>query len=347
MKKKIVIISTVVIVLIALVMLTILGFKTYDHIRYNDFYDVANREFYIPGLMDGFVPQGFDYVEEEKVFIACGYMNDDEEASRVYVISEDGDEFHYVELVDVNGDPYTGHTGGIAYYEEYAYITGATGIDVFELSEILKPGKDSRAFCRGSISTEAYDIDPAFCFVYDGELYTGEFQDEGDYQTDKKHHDPAKTGDTNKALMVSFGLSSYYNEADEGRGRFYVEPLPSAMYSIPSRVQGVCVADGKMFLSTSWGLDPSNIYVYDLEKVMGAVNSTYAKNTYGVTIPLYFVNSLAHIDTIEAPPMAEEIVFHDGKLWIFNESGSNKYIFGKFTTGNYLYSYNYPQPVEE
>ena len=70
MKKKIAIIAGIVfVVLLVLAMLVVLGFKLYDHIKYNDFYDVAEREYYIPGLMEGYVPQGFDYMEEEKVFL--------------------------------------------------------------------------------------------------------------------------------------------------------------------------------------------------------------------------------------------------------------------------------------
>ena len=36
--------------------------------------------------------------------------------------------------------------------------------------------------------------------------------------------------------------------------------------------------------------------------------------------------------------MSEEIVLIDGKLYQANESASNKYVFGKFTGGKYLYS---------
>ena len=41
---------------------------------------------------------------------------------------------------------------------------------------------------------------------------------------------------------------------------------------------------------------------------------------------------------IKTPPMSEEIVLIDGKLYQANESASNKYVFGKFTGGKYLYS---------
>ena len=65
-------------------------------------------------------------------------------------------------------------------------------------------------------------------------------------------------------------------------------------------------------------------------------------------VPLYYEDSasLVESDTVEAPPMSEEIVYLDGKIWIMNESACNKYIFGKLTTGNYLYSVEYPKKAK-
>ena len=74
MKKKIIILSTVLVILAAIIVIALLCFKLVDAINYSSFYDIAEDEFYIPGLMDGFVPQGFEYMEEEKVFLLCGYF---------------------------------------------------------------------------------------------------------------------------------------------------------------------------------------------------------------------------------------------------------------------------------
>ena len=42
--------------------------------------------------------------------------------------------------------------------------------------------------------------------------------------------------------------------------------------------------------------------------------------------------------TFDAAPMAEEIVFVNGKLLIMSESASMKYIFGNFTGGRWCYA---------
>ncbi len=383
MKKKIAIIAGIVfVVLLVLAMLAVLGFKLYDHIKYNDFYDVAEREYYIPGLMEGYVPQGFDYMEEEKVFLSCGYMSNDK-ASRVYVISEDGDEFYYTELMAKNGREYTGHTGGVAYYGEYLYITGSDGVDVFYLSDILDKSIPKAAHI-GTILTcdvecedcdagncdehvgfgKGIGINPAYCFIYDGELFVGSFHKDGDYNTPEKHHITTGAGDENKAMMVSFALgtgkfSKYGIYGEFSDKTVDILPTPVAAYSMPSFVQGVCVASyetlvenkmttaQRMVLSTSWGLTTSRLSFYDLKKVRGTT-SDYISKEYGMDVPLYYVDSasLVESDTVEAPPMSEEIVYLDGKIWIMNESACNKYIFGKLTTGNYLYSVEYPKKAK-
>ena len=150
MKKALKIVGIVLVSLVILAMLVVLGFKAYDGIKYHSFYKVANPEFYIPGLDENFVPQGFDYIEEEKVFVACGYMSDGE-ASRVYIIDKYGD-YYYTDLREKSGADYTGHTGGVAYHQNNLYITGDDGVDVFSLSDVLdKTIKYS--YCKGEINT--------------------------------------------------------------------------------------------------------------------------------------------------------------------------------------------------
>lgn len=353
MKKKIIIISTVLVILAVVLALALLCFKLVDAISYSSFYDIAEDEFYIPDLMDGFVPQGFEYMEREKLFLACGYMSDDDEASRVYVIDEDG-EYYYTELTNSYlKDNYTGHTGGIAYCGEYAYITGSDGIDVFSLTDILDENVE-RTPILGTIDTKKYNVDPAFCTVYENQLFVGNFYDGEEYKTHENHKLTIEGRDENNAVLLSFSLLSSYRDTN-----YYVAPQPNAVYSIPNKVQGVCIipsqtdANGKtvesakIVLSTSYGFNASNLYVHDFDKI---TESTYpeANKMVGVNnIPLYVIDTKTLVDTIEAPPMSEEIVYLDSKIWIMNESASNKYVFGKFTTGNYLYSLEYPLPVED
>ncbi len=352
MKKKIVIISTALIILGALTLIAILCFKLVDYIKYSDFYDSATKEFYIPDLMDGFVPQGLDYIEDRRVFLACGHMNDEDEASRIYVIDDDGEEYYYTELRNTDmGTVYNDHSGGIAHYRDYVYIAGTDGIDVFSLNDVLDKNI-SYAPKLDTIKTSQYGIDPAYCFVYGDELFVGNFRkDDNDAPANHYHQESG-----NKAVMIAFTLGEIYRESN-----YCVASDPCAVYSMPSYVQGVCLAaydaieNGKsvektsFVLSTSWGLNTSKLYVHDLEKVVeNTSKNSMSQSMIGVEdLPVYVLTAGTLVDTVEAPPMSEEIIYLDGKLWIMNESASNKYIFGKFTSGNYLFSIQYPLPIED
>jgi hypothetical protein len=340
----------VLVILAAIIVIALLCFKLVNAINYSSFYDIAEDEFYIPGLMDGFVPQGFEYMEEEKVFLVCGYMSNGEDASRVYVIDEDGDHFYYTELtMSYTKTKYTGHTGGVAYYSDFLYISGSDGIDVFSLKDVMDESVASTPIL-GTVDTTAYNLDPAFCTVYEDQLFVGNFYDGEDYKAHENHKLKVEGRDENNAILLSFSLLSAYKDSE----RYGIAPQPNALYSIPDKAQGVCIipevrnANGevtqsaKLAISTSFGISSSNILFHDFEKITENTYSS-AKDMIGVeNVPLYVVDSKTLVDTVEAPPMSEEIVYHDGKIWIMNESASNKYIFGKFTTGNYLYSFEYP-----
>jgi hypothetical protein len=94
--------------------------------------------------------------------------------------------------------------------------------------------------------------------------------------------------------------------------------------------------DGRIILSTSYGFAKSHLYVYELSKAE-ASSSTFTVN--GVTVPLYYLDSACLTETVEAPPMSEEIIYKDGQVYVMTESACMKYVFGKLTTGNYVYGY--------
>ena len=60
-----------------------------------------------------------------------------------------------------------------------------------------------------------------------------------------------------------------------------------------------------------------------------AMNSPYMFFVDGRSVPLFFLDSTNLVSDIEAPPMTEGIEFHDGRIWVSEESASNKYLFGK------------------
>ncbi len=336
MSKPIKIILYILLSLVLVVLLVLAGVKIIDGFKYSSFYKIADREFRTPGVADNFVPQGFEYNSEKDVFLSCGYMSDGS-PSRVYVIDRKGKSY-YTELVREDGSNYTGHAGGVTYYDNFLYVADFGGVDVFSLEDVLN--KDTAtAKAIGTIQT--FDMVPAFVYSYSingtrRQLLVGSFYEPVAYPTPEQYQITTPAGDKNFGTMFAF---NYSPNAPLGIS----SPLPMAMYTLPSRVQGITIVGGaQIVLSTSYGLSPSQLYVHDLSKVLQNPEYDKAVKILGVNIPLYHIDSSNLLETITAPPMSEELVYLDGKVWVMNESACNKYIFGKFTTGRYVYSFEYP-----
>ena len=318
-------------VLVGIVLLLLVGIKVGEKLRYLSFYQNAEKEFSMPGVSDDLVQQGMEYVVEEKVFLICGYMSDDT-ASRVYVVSETGEVQSITKLQNEDGSEYTGHTGGIEYYGNCVYITEGTGekgydggLDVFPLDKILSGEESVRKIGR----VKTYN-NPAYCHIYKGHMFVGEFYREVDYETLDSHRMKTPAGDDNAALITVFKL-------DESP--LHISGAPIAGITTTGAVQGMyTLGDKQIVLSTSWGLTTSHLYFYDMEKI---TCFDEPRTIDGNTFPIYHLDRASLVKDVEAPPMAEEIVYKDGKIFILCESACNKYIYGKFMSGNDLYSYRY------
>ena len=311
----------------------VFAFVAVDRVRFHAFYKRAESTFAVPGIHSGYVPQGFDYDQEQGVFLATGYMSD-KTASRVYVLDGKGGEY-YTSLLDVDGSAYVGHTGGIVHNGDYVYITGKSGLDVFPYRDILD-GKPTVAKC-GEIRSY---LDPAYCYIADGYLLTGSFYRVGNYETADYERMTTPNGEQNLAMMTVFKL-------DES-AEFGVNPDPCAVISTRGLAQGMCItASGKIVLSTSYALAASKLYVYDSAKLQVEDGYTFAGETKdGVAfsfdgVKRVFLDGARHVDTIKAPCMSEELVYLNGKIYIMNESACNLYIFGKLTSGRKIYAYPY------
>ena len=329
-------------VFLVIILVAVLGFKLFDYIRAFEFYNNAEVAFKTPGVNNSdFVPQGMDYVENDKVFIFTGYMSDST-ASRVYVRHEDGT-LTYTQLVYNDGRAYNEHTGGIECYGDYIFITDTTGIFLFSYADVLAGKKTTPVIYEAPLH-----VDPAHCFIYskDGKDYllVGSFYYANNYETPLHERITTPGGETNPSVILIYPLNPDATQASE-----VVAEEPIAAISTPQKVQGLCFTDdGRMVLSTSWGFTSSEILFYDEEKIESTkvenyqfVGETKKGKKFDITVDLYFADSTTYADKIVAPPMSEELVYLDGKIYIFNESACNKYIFGKLTTGFGTYALRY------
>ena len=274
---------------------------------YSEYYSINENVCKNPGLNDGFVCQGVAANEANNVFIVSGYMKD-HSASRLY-ITDKNNESYFVSLSS-NGKAFKGHAGGVATTGDNIYLASGDTIYTFSLSEVLNSE-------NGAIIDigEGIEVNNQASFVYTDEthLYVGEFHDGENYITEH----PYQTNDGKYYAIIS---------------RYPLNDLttPNKIYSIRNKVQGACFTpDGKVVLSTSYGLTSSVFYVYN---EADAVDS-------GQTLdgaPVYYLNNC--INEIKGPAMSEDLDYYDGKVITLFESACNKYIFGKFFFANKIVS---------
>ena len=289
---------------LALAILVVLGLNVAKFVLYNEYYSAKTNICKNPGLNDGFVCQGIAASEENGVILVSGYMKDDS-ASRIYVTTLENDSYH-VQLQKDGGD-FTGHAGGIATTNGTVYIASENTVYTVPLHDVLS-AKDGDVIDIGAgvgVNNEA-----SFIYTDDTYVYVGEFHDGGKYNV-KGHENETAEG-------THYAICSVYDPADL--------TTPVKIYSIRNKVQGICFTpDGKVVMSTSYGLADSVYYVYNLAEATDS-----GKTMDGA--PLYYLDHLTK--EVKGPAMSEGLDYYNGQVITMSESASTKYIFGKLFGAN-------------
>ncbi len=293
---------------IAIVFLAWLGLNVFKHIHYKDYFSVLDKVAKNPGLSDDFVPQGITSYDD--FFVTVGYMSTDEN-SRIYIVDKISGKTKYFSLVS-EGEGFTGHTGGLQYINGFFYLANE-GNALYKFPAEVIYEEESNIEIGSPIKM---NNNTSFVFAKDDYLYVGEFHKEVNYPCDN---------------VISFGkkthnaIVSKYDITDLTK--------PVAIYSIPEMIQGFCIKDdGTIILSSSWGLNSSNFYIYSPEKV-AKTDIIYDD------VPVFFLTEPSKI--VKAPAMSEDldiVNLSDGseKVVTMFESASNKYLYGKFFFANYI-----------
>ena len=282
--------------------------------NYKDFYSVASKGAAIPGLDTKLSPQGLCVLPENDkgyTFAMSGYISG--EPSRVYLMNENDigktGEDTFVTFTD-NGTAVKTHFGGVACTENYLLVASGKKIIRAALSDVYAAKNGGAVEIYDSFET---GLSNAFCYVYGGELYAGEFYRPGNYETDTSHH-IAVGGGMNHAFVYVFPI----DEAAEGG---VAQKTPTKVLSVCDQVQGVVVTDDMILLSTSYGLPDSKLR-FCANPMKGEADSEV--DLGGVKVPLYILDADKK-GTFTMPCMSEEMCLKDGKLYILFESMSGKY----------------------
>ena len=309
------------------VVVAILLFNLFLNIKLFEFYSTSVSIGDVPGLNDGGVQQGLDYVADKDTLLASCYMTD-KSASRIYV-TKDG-KTSFTALKNEDGSDYTGHVGGICHNGNYFYVGKSGGLKVFKLDDILGGGEAKAIGDVDLVNTASW------CTVYDGVVYAGTFSDVTTpaYAPAPEFiiENPKVSGEANCSIISAYKLS------DGDDATFGIDnSKPINIFSIIGCVQGgVFNKDGNLILSTSYGIALSGFHFYDMKKA--SENKLTYTHSDGQTYEMIFLGTDSLTKKLEGPPMAEELVIINDKLYVMNESASAKYIFGNLIGGRELYA---------
>ncbi|MBQ1198530.1 MAG: hypothetical protein IIX47_08025 [Spirochaetaceae bacterium] len=296
-----------------LVFLIWAGLNIFKNFYYNEYFSAIEKIAKNPGLSDNFMPQGITCVDN--YYATSGYMLSDE-CSRLYLVDKETGETKYFSLVS-EGKKFTGHTGGLQYKNGFFYLANE-GNSLYKFPVELIYEEENQIEIGSPIKM---NNNTSFVFSRDNFLYVGEFCKDGNYPCDNVI---TYEGKKHRAIVSKYELSDLTK--------------PVAIYSIPDLVQGFCIKkDGTIILSRSWGLNPSEFYLYEPSNII-KTGTTYD------CAEVYFLAEPNKV--LKAPSMSEDldvVLLPDGSESFITmyESACNKYIFGKFFFADYIAKINF------
>ena len=279
---------------------------------------LQKREFVIPGLAGGFIPQGIAFHEADGTFYVTGYYPNSKKASPIFIIDRNsGTLIQKIQMADRNGSPFTGHAGGIHVQDGKVLVAGSTDacLYVWDVNAIRSAAFDAALPYTSVIPLKAGADYMRVSFVSadrQGLIYVGEYHRAPAFPTYSGHRCRTAFGEQN-ALLLGFSLQN---------GSTVLQKA----FSIPDHIQGVCFNEHFLYLSQSNGYGTSRILVYPAE-----LASSGTLNILGRSVPLYVLDESSLLKTVPIPRMAEEIEFVDKRIYIMCEAASNRFRIGKFT----------------
>lgn len=286
---------------------------------YSDFLKMARKKFIIPGLYESFVPQGITFCEEKRSFMISGYS---EGGGAAYIISVDNTSGRIngeYKIIKTDGSEFTGHSGGIASYGEYVYISDGNFLYYIPSDEFIR-GKKT-AVIKGEIRLPSA---ASYISTYGGYIWAGNFY----HKTFAKNYDAAAVDKYNK-LYRTVIVAYRFDAAYEGGIRTDTDGIedtavPFAAMCGPSEVQGVAfLKNGEVHISTSYGrnsVSMQRLYEYPLKRRCDSMIKIGTRD-----VPVWFLNNDSLKSAVSSFPMSEGVVCRDGKVYIVFESGAKKY----------------------
>lgn len=277
--------------------------------NYREFAASGELSVVIPGLNEGFVPQGLTYLPGEDSFVFAGYRTDKGPSALIQVDRASGRIVRQVTLRYKNGSVYNGHAGGICATETQLYISNDGHLYRIPLTDFLALGE--KADCRFAEELPVPGR-ASYCSYADGYVWCGEFEYGKSYPTDASH--VTKTADgTVRAWLCGW-------KAESG----LVSGTPDVILATGEKIQGMTMLNGSIYLSRSYGRKSTSSIIRYRNVLDDEPNSHVEVD--GRQVPLWCLDSTAWTGRIFAPPGTECLCTADGAVWVLFEMAAQTYM---------------------
>lgn len=276
---------------------------------YARFSEAGELSVVIPGLKEGFVPQGITYLPADDALLFGGYSSGKEQSALLSVNRETGEMIRQVKLNNVDGSKYTGHAGGVCATETDIYVSNDHKLFRISLETYNKlPSNASCAF-EEEIPVP---VNSSYCSYADGVLWVGEFQYGGDYPTDASHRVSTADG-----LQRAWTCGYVMREGQDFSA-------PDYILSMTERIQGMTILNGKIYLSQSYGRRNDSVLYRYADVLSQEPDETVEVN--GSTVPLWILDSTSREAALMCPPMTECLCTIGEEIYVVFESAAKTYM---------------------
>ncbi|MCL2298568.1 MAG: hypothetical protein FWC27_00275, partial [Firmicutes bacterium] len=169
--------------------------------KYKPFTRVAAPAFPVPGLGEGYVPQGMCYSQALNCFVLAYYHPGKRPGLLALVDAKSGRHVKSVYLLGPGGLPYTGHAGGAAAWGEHVWVTSGNRAWRLDAQDLRAAQNGDTVRFRDTFRSASRG---GFAFVAEGMLWLGDsYFRGGSRPLPEDHLDPASG---NRARCVGYPL---------------------------------------------------------------------------------------------------------------------------------------------
>jgi hypothetical protein len=273
----------------------------------------------LPGLRQGAVPQGLAYWEKSNWLLISCYFEDGRPSAVVAIDNKTGKLVRCLTLVEPDGKGHNGHVGGLAVSEKYLWV-GSGLVYRVPLDDLAAAQPVDHLQLREPFRAEST---ASYITYHNKRLWVGEFVLEDEVKPRHPHHLKDRNGTGKYAWVAGYDLNANDDLMPAGGGR---REVPSAIFSVRQKVQGIAFLDGRIILSVSYGRqNDSTLAVYKNPLVGDRDKPHHSVSVGGHTVPVWFLDGKNRVREIDYPPMSEGIAAVGKQLGVVCESGAKKY----------------------